>query len=369
VRLPDSERSRAVLIGTSTYGPDSGFASLPTVARNLTEFASLLRIQTGLGHVTVVADPDDAEAFSDALEPAIDEAEDLLLFYYSGHGVAVGKDDLGLTHARSRVRRPGNTTQRYSDIRDGIRESRAAVKMVILDCCHAGRAFGAGTLAGGDQDEALEQLAVIEGTYVLTATDTKTKFAGATGPDGCTAFTSALLDVLRSGTGAADEFLSMAQVFPLLREKLKGRNCPVPRSSGRDTASGLALVRTQRSLVAVDVARMQQVVIALVKQGDKLGGLGRFEEAVEEYERVVQISDYAVIPFLKSAPALRELAAKALVKRGNALGALGRFEDEVAVYELMISDYANDPVPEMQDQVTRATDVLGRILEPKRGRE
>ncbi|WP_433717179.1 caspase, EACC1-associated type (plasmid) [Nocardia sp. CA-084685] len=361
MKLPDSEGSRAVLIGTSTYGTDSGFASLPTVARNLTEFASFLRRQTGLRHVTVVVDPDGAEAFSDALEPAIDEAEDLLLFYYSGHGVAVGREDLGLTHSCSRVRRPGNTTQRYSDIRDGIRASRATVKVVILDCCHAGRAFGGGTLAGGDQDEALEQLAVIDGTYVLTATDTKTKFADATSHDGCTAFTSALLDVLRSGRPSADGFLSMADVFPLLREKLKGRNCPAPRSSGGDTASGLALVQRQRSQLAIDMARMHQVVIALVKRGDQLGGLGRFEEAIEEYERVAQIPLYTRAS-VSGHEVMREFTAKALVKQGNALGALGRFEDAVVAYERMISEYCQDPGPALRELVATARVEEGNAL-------
>jgi TPR repeat protein len=239
--LPDSERSRAVLIGTSDYSVRSGFPSLPAVAKNIAEFERLLRFHTGLGHVHVANNPTDAEAFIEALQPAIDEAEDLLLFYFSGHGVALD-DDVGLTYTASRADKPSWTSVPYSSIREEILASRAAVRMVILDCCHSGKAFGANSLAA-DQDEALSDLAVIEGSYVLTATDNKTKFASAVGRDGCTAFTGALLDILQAGSPSSGEFLTMASLFPLLRRKLKGANLPTPKCSGSDTASRLALVR------------------------------------------------------------------------------------------------------------------------------
>ncbi|MDN2497462.1 hypothetical protein FHY52_12315 [Nocardia nova] len=248
MRLPNSARSRAVLIGTSSYSDTSGFASLPSVIKSLTEFERLLREQTGLTHVHVVADPDSREAFIDALRPAADEATDLLLFYFAGHGVAL-RDDVGLTYTLSRAAQPEWSSVAYAFIRDEIQRSSAAVKMVILDCCHSGKAFGAGTLAG-DPGEALKDLAVVEGTYVLTATDTKTKFAKATGPEGCTAFTGALIDVLRSGTTSPDEYISMAALFPLLQTKLRERNFPTPKSSGRDTGAQLALVRNTRKISA-----------------------------------------------------------------------------------------------------------------------
>jgi hypothetical protein len=246
MRLPDSERSRAVLIGTSIYADDSGFESLPSVRKNLTDLERLLRQETGLRHVTVLLDPDSPKAFGNALKNAIDEAEDLLLFYFSGHGLCVN-NELALTYTQTTTMQPGYTTVPYPTIRDDIHRSPARVKLVFLDCCHSGKAFGAGTLAG-DEDEILKELAVIEGAYVLTATGTKSKFARASSQSGHTAFTGALLEVLRSGTPSPDEFLSMDAVYPLLKTKLAGANLPEPKSSGRDTAAKLALVRNGRRL-------------------------------------------------------------------------------------------------------------------------
>jgi hypothetical protein len=241
VRLPDSERSRAVLVGTSSYPPDSGFEPLPTVTRSLANFKEFLQNETGLRHITVIENPPSGDEFSQAILNAAEDATDVLLFYYAGHGVVVGRDDLGLTHMKSRLSRPGQTTLRYSDVRDDIRESRASTKVVILDCCHSGRAFSG--MMGSDATEDLKDIAVIEGAYVLTSTDTKTKFAAAVGPWGCTAFTGTFLKVLLSGSESAGEFLSMERIFPILKEQCKAANYPLPKSSGRDTGSALALAR------------------------------------------------------------------------------------------------------------------------------
>jgi tetratricopeptide (TPR) repeat protein len=356
MRLPISETSRAVLIGTSTYSADSGFESLPTVAANLAEFETLLRTRTGLRHVTVALNPSGSVVFGEVLETAVDEAEDVLLFYFSGHGVTAG-GDLALTHTASRSSMPGLTTVRYSDIREGIRASRAKIKIVILDCCHSGKAFGTGTLAG-DQDEALKDLAVIDGTYVLTATDTKTKFAAASGPDGCTAFTGTLLRVLRAGAASSDEYMSMATVFPLLRTRLRAAGFPDPKASGRDTASEIALVRNARRIPATSGSsttsgnratspttdRLDATV--QVNRGIALAQQGRSHDAVTVYQQV--IDSYG------DDPALREQVAQALYNWGIELGVQGRSEEKSAVHSQLIDRYGDDPALALRVQVAKA---------------
>ncbi|MBH0120022.1 caspase family protein [Rhodococcus sp. CX] len=244
MRLPDSELSRAILIGTSTYAAESGFGSLPSVSKNLIDLESFLADNTGLRHIKAVSNPPDANAIVDALETAIDEASDLLLFYYAGHGVAPG-GELKLTHSSSRLDRAKYTTVDYSAIREDILRSHAAIKFVILDCCYSGAAFGSGTMAAGSSDPgiALDELSVIEGAYVLTATDTRTKYAESTGPGGCTAFTGTLLKVLKSGIPSGHELLTIGEVFPILKSQLRSANNPIPRARGGNSASSLALTR------------------------------------------------------------------------------------------------------------------------------
>lgn len=256
MRLPDSEKSRAVVVGTSLYKPKSGFTSLPAVAKNLDDVVDFLHIVTGLRHVQVVDNPADAAAIIDAVRPAVRDAEDLLLFYYAGHGVPLGSGDVGLTHTQSRSDGPGWSTLHYAELRQEIRATRAPIRIVILDSCHSGRAFGSGAMTTTDQNDALKELVEIDGAYVLTATNSTQKFASAAGADGCTAFTGALLDVMRTGADGNDRYLTMSAVFPLLARKLRASGNPEPRSSGSNNVANIALAKNPswraRTLVAVD---------------------------------------------------------------------------------------------------------------------
>jgi uncharacterized LabA/DUF88 family protein len=256
VRLPNRDQSRAVIVGTSLYKPNSGFRPLPTVEKNLQEVTDFLHTVTGLRHVHVVENPADAAAIIDAVRPAVQEAEDLLLFYYAGHGVPLGTGDVGLTHTQSRADGPGWSTLHYAELRQEIRGTRAPIRMVILDSCHSGRAFGSGAMATTDQNEALKELVEIEGAYVLTATNSTQKFADAAGASGTTAFTGALLDVMRTGAVGNERYLTMSTVFPLLARKLRGSGNPEPRSSGSNNVANIALAENPRwrarTLVAVD---------------------------------------------------------------------------------------------------------------------
>ncbi|MEV6218854.1 NAD-glutamate dehydrogenase domain-containing protein [Nocardia sp. NPDC051833] len=246
MRLPNSQSSRAVIIGTAAYDVNSGFSALPAVENNLMEIENFLRTQTGLQHIVNVTNPPAAVSFGDALSSAVEEADDLLLFYYSGHGTTVN-DELVLTYSASSADKAKYTTVPYSAIREDIARSSASIKVVILDCCYSGKVHGKGYL-GNLADENIDDQTVIEGAYVLTATGTTRNFASASGNGGCTAFTGAFLDVLRAGTRPQDQFISLATLFPLLQARLRGENHPTPRSSGRNTAYGLALSRNPQWL-------------------------------------------------------------------------------------------------------------------------
>src|SRR5262245_61219238 len=119
VRLPDSAASRAVLIGTSSYTPGSGFDDLPAVAGNLAAFSQFLQDQTGLprANIHVTSNPQGVDAFIDTLSPAAGQATDMLLFYFAGHGVALPDNDLGLTCAQSQIDHPAWNTAHYNLIR------------------------------------------------------------------------------------------------------------------------------------------------------------------------------------------------------------------------------------------------------------
>jgi tetratricopeptide (TPR) repeat protein len=83
-----------------------------------------------------------------------------------------------------------------------------------------------------------------------------------------------------------------------------------------------------------------------------LGVLGRSDDAVEAYQRVIE--DYGQDP----APALREQVAKALYNKGVRLGVLGRSADELAAYQRVIEDYGQDPAPALREIVARALEAF-----------
>ncbi|BAW06665.1 caspase, EACC1-associated type [Nocardia seriolae] len=238
--LPDPEASRAVLIGTSNYGPGSGFESFPEIARSLHDFAEFLRTATGIPerHIDVVLDPADGASVAATITAAARAARGLLLVYYVGHGTVVD-NELHLTHSGSRVDEADVTALAYSVIRSRIKRDARGAVVVILDCCHSGKAFGRGVLAPGR--EALGEATDIDGAFVLTATDEKSKFAVATGAGGRTAFTGMLLDILRSGVPTDDRYLTMSMLYRELRERLPAADRPKPKALERGTAGRVAL--------------------------------------------------------------------------------------------------------------------------------
>ena len=95
--LPDPDRSRAVLIGTSTY---SHLEDLPAVHNNLTGFRDVL-IDPALGGLpadkcTIVDEPASDRDVYRALRNDATAAEDTLLVYFAGHGRTGTRNELYL---------------------------------------------------------------------------------------------------------------------------------------------------------------------------------------------------------------------------------------------------------------------------------
>src|SRR5271169_2262576 len=112
VRLPHFAESYGVLIGTGTYA-SLKLDDLPGVLRNLDGMRDIL-LDTGLSgfldsHVTRVQDPAQADQIMAAVSSAGEQAADILLIYYAGHGLLIGENsDLYLSLTTSRSDAPWN---------------------------------------------------------------------------------------------------------------------------------------------------------------------------------------------------------------------------------------------------------------------
>jgi hypothetical protein len=302
-RLPQPGLSRAVLIGTGDY-QDPALEALPAVANNLTDLAGVLTSAQGAGlpdgHCEVLRDPPAQAAVGDHIVAAANAAEDVLLVYYSGHGLMSwdGNNELFLALRGTKSKQLRTSALRYADLRQDILDSAARTKVLILDCCFAGRTLDH-TMAGS-ADTLLSEVD-IAGTYVLAATENR-----ALAPPGWrnTLFTGELLRLLREGvTAEHGMLLTLDVLFREVRAAMSRHNWPEPRSNNRNSAAHLAL--------AYNAAHeLRKAMVAVKAKLDELAA----EEALTEQAYAIaaeKITEPNLPPNTSTAPILRERLAAA----------------------------------------------------------
>ncbi|GIF63245.1 hypothetical protein Ais01nite_12800 [Asanoa ishikariensis] len=244
MRLPNAAVSQAVLIGVADYPPESGLTPVPAAKTNLADLASALTDQDAGGftpdNCRILTDPDDLAAVGVALQEAVEAADDVLLIYFVGHGLVDETGELMLALPGTRPNLPWFTALPWTVLRRQILSSRAATRVLIMDCCYSGRAIDA--LDGGD--EALTAQFDIAGTYILTSTS-RTEIAHAPPEEPHTAFTGELIRLLREGIDGATPLLTLDSLFTALRTAHRRRGLPPPHRSGTDSGADLALARNR----------------------------------------------------------------------------------------------------------------------------
>lgn len=260
MRLPDGQRSRAVLIGTSNY-KDPDLPALAAVTATVHDLCAALTVPDfGVfppQHCTVLLDEGDLGKVGDCLDSAADDAEELLLIYFAGHGLIGRKrHELYLALQGSRFAKPEFNSLEYDKLRSAVFDSRARTKVIILDCCFGGRAVTDSMAAAGG--EIASQLDV-EGTYVLTSAP-RDKVALILKGEKHTAFTGRMLRLLSQGIPGAPEFLTIDDLYRRLYAQMQAEGLPKPQKRGTLNADQLPL--------AVNRAFASTVAPLLRKQRD-----------------------------------------------------------------------------------------------------
>jgi hypothetical protein len=233
--LPDG--SRAVLVGVSAYE----YAEFPPVraARNSVQAMRSLLADPALcgwppGQITVIANPISAADLATTIADLADSTAGVLLLYYVGHGVLSARGELCLTVTSTRPDRPKISGLPWDTVADVLRSCPASLRLAILDCCFAGQAIEALT---GDGDPGLADIAHVEGVYTLTAT-TRNRAAHVPPPGqqdtACTSFTGELQDLIQRGLPGKPPRLTFGDIYPALRQRLRGKGLPAPGQRGTD---------------------------------------------------------------------------------------------------------------------------------------
>jgi len=138
----------ALIIGNTEY-IDPGLAQLTAPGKDAEDFAQVLKDQEigAFDSVNILLNQSSA-AVTEAIDEFFDQKkqDDLLVLYFSGHGV---RDELGALYLavkntiRSRLR---STAVKSDFIREAMDQCRSKRQVLILDCCNSG-AFTRGTKA------------------------------------------------------------------------------------------------------------------------------------------------------------------------------------------------------------------------------
>ncbi|MFE3195959.1 caspase family protein [Nocardia sp. NPDC059240] len=251
--LPELRTSYATLIGASRF-EDPALPDLPSVGRGLSGLTEQLGRPGGPvsgDHITVLEDPSRFDLYR-GLRQA-DQAEDLFLLYYAGHGLVTDYGELVLAIGDTSPNHADLTGIRYEQIRREVIQSRAQHRLVILDCCFSGRAVDElmGPLSG------LTRLGM--GTAVIASTG---PYSAAMAPKDSpyTSFTGTLLSILAEGVEGAGRYLTVGAIYAALRERLAAQGLPAPHMSGREIIESQVLCTnpayrservTEESLAAV----------------------------------------------------------------------------------------------------------------------
>lgn len=243
--LADPGASQVVLIGATSY---TRLPPLPAVAGNVASLAEALRDPQLWGlppeNCHVVLDESSPRAVGRAIRTAAASVTEggLLLVYYAGHGLidpVNGQLILALADCEPEV--PDEAGLPYDWIGRAMAGAAATRRVVILDCCYAGRADGLMSAATGGTDEVAD-VAELDRTCLFVSAPSNRRAAAPEG-EPYTAFTGELLRVLRDGIPGGDPVLTMAAIWRRVRTALTARGFERPELRERNAGGSVGLVR------------------------------------------------------------------------------------------------------------------------------
>ncbi|MCX4791605.1 caspase family protein [Streptomyces sp. NBC_01221] len=233
--------SRVLLVGTGSHPPGSPLPCVPAVERSLRALAAALREQGGVPdeNLRVLVDPSSPLEFGEAVGQAAAEASDALLVHVVGHGL-VGSDNglyLATCATDDLVDGLSYKALAYQALRQAVQRSSARAVAVILDCCFSGRAEA--PLGPPALDAVFEQT-LVRGGFLLASTAREEHGLARSGAT-YTAFTGALIRLLRDGDPTGPEQLTLDHAYRYLNRVLPEEDAPRPRRHSSDQAGELVL--------------------------------------------------------------------------------------------------------------------------------
>jgi hypothetical protein len=277
-------RKLALLIGNSTYGP-----GLPPLEKPDADIAALAKVLAdpeigGFDDVKPLLDASSATARLEVARFFFGRSpDDLLLLYFSGHGLRNDRGGLYLAVQDTEAELLSGTAVPAAFISEEMDNCRSRRQILILDCCYSG-AFGPGA-KGPAVNPATAFTGNGLGRFVLTASDS-TQLAwedvAANSKGGLSVFTRHLVAGLESGEADldGDGFISVDELYDYVYARVVEEN---PRQTpGKSTSKQQGEIFLARNAGGARIrplpAELMQALdhpLATVREG-AVRELGRF---------------------------------------------------------------------------------------------
>ena len=342
----------ALIIGNSVYD-DPTLARLNAPAADVRALAALLS-DGEIGQfdsVRTLIDETEATtrraiaAFYAAAKP-----DDLLLLYFSGHGVLDDQGRLYLAARDTQHDLPQGSALPAAFITDGMDSSRSRRQVLILDCCHSGAfARGARSAAGAKAVTAATFEGIGYGRAVLTATDS-TQYAwegdAVLGTAEHSVFTQHLIDGLSSGAadGDGDGVITLEELYDYVYSRVVSQTPrQTPRKWSYNQEGALVIARNPRPTAPLAAPLPAELQLSLddprswVRKG-----------AVQELARLLTQSPAGLAAAARAALEKLAQADDSYSVRAIAQAALGAPSPAV----IPPADMAHEPTPPQQAKAT-----------------
>ncbi len=219
----------ALLVGVSEYEP--GLKPLPAAVKDLDAMKDVL-LHPDMGgfaesDILLLKNPNRQE-MEESIEAlfANRQKDDLVLLFFSGHGIKDDQGRLYLSTSKTRKNLQGElvraTAVPANIVQESMSKSRSKRQVVILDCCFSG-AFAEGMLAKDDGSVDVKSQLGGEGRAILTSS-TSTQYSFEQQGSDLSVYTRFLIEGIK--TGAADQdndgSISIDELHEYAKRKVQG---------------------------------------------------------------------------------------------------------------------------------------------------
>lgn len=245
----------ALLVGCSEY-EDAEFPPLPAPVQDISALKRVLA-SPSIGDFTIdTVFNRSAAAVSEEIENlfADRKPDDLLLLYFSCHGVLDSKGRLSFAAANTKKGRLDSTGISARWVVEQIDHSRSQRVVLLLDCCYSGAFSGGLRRRGADAEEISEQFRG-RGRVIITASD---KLEYAYGSE----FTNAVVRGLETGAADldGDGLVAVSELYDYVYEQVRQKTPDQTPTMSADGMRGkLYLAKNPHAELPLS-AELQQVL-------------------------------------------------------------------------------------------------------------